>query len=421
MVSTGRRAGLLALAAAGWGCVSPVRVPDASALPDPGSDRFVTLDQAVANEIEAGRLPGVVMLVWHRGRIVHQRAIGLRDPARSDPIELDSIFRIYSMTKPVVSVAALMLVEQGRLQFGEPVAHRVPELADLKVGVPRKNADGEARLEIVSAHRQPTVLDLLRHTSGITDGFFGQSLVDREYSNKGVNTYSVSTGEWLGRLARVPLACQPGSAWEYGRSTDVLGIIVERASGQPLDIFLRERIFGPLGMRNTGFRIGSKDHRRLAEPFPVDPTTGQPTRLRNVRQQPVFLSGAAGLVSTAADYLRFARMLMHGGTLDGARVLSRESIEAMLTDHLAEIRANGGRPPGPAAGYGFGLGMAVRLADGGAPTAGRKGDAYWGGYGGTYFWIDRRSDLAAIWMSQRPTGRVRYRTLFREQVYRAIG
>jgi CubicO group peptidase (beta-lactamase class C family) len=420
-VSMGRRGGLLALAALGWGCASRVQAPDASAPPAPRGDRFDRLDQVVAGEVDAGRLPGVVTLVWHRGSVVHQRATGLRDPASRDPLAVDSIFRIYSMTKPIVSAAALILVEDGRLQLDDPVARHVPELATLKVGVEQERADGNRQLDLVEASRQPTVRDLLLHTSGITDGYFGNSLIDQAYRQAGVNTYSVSTGEWLRRLARVPLACQPGAAWEYGRSTDVLGIIVERSSGRRLDDFLAERVLGPLGMRDTGFRIAAKDHRRLAEPFPVDPGTGQPIRLRQVKQQPIFLSGAAGLVSTAADYLRFARMLMSGGEVDGRRVLTPGSVGAMLTDQLAGLRTAGARPPGPASGYGFGLGLAVRLADGGSPIAGRAGDAYWGGYGGTYFWIDRASDLAAIWMSQRPTGRVRYRALFREQVYRAIG
>jgi CubicO group peptidase (beta-lactamase class C family) len=320
----------------------------------------------------------------------------------------DSIFRIYSMTKPIVSVAAMMLVDEGRLQLSDPVAKHVPELRGLRVGIEK-----DGKLEVVSAQRQPTVQDLLRHTSGFTYGVFGKSMVKDLYSKAGVDANDHTNSEMVKKLATVPLHYQPGTTWEYGRSTDVLGHVVERVSGQPLDQFLQTRILGPLGMKDTAFFAEPAKQPRLAESFAKDPDSGAAINLLNVRDRPRYLAGGQGLVSTAADYLRFAQMLLNGGELGGVRILSRKTVDFMTSDHLGAIR-------GPGPGYGFGLGFAVRHADGLSSTNGSGGDYNWAGLGGTYFWVDPKERLIAVWMMQAPNQRNYYRELFRNMVYAAL-
>jgi CubicO group peptidase (beta-lactamase class C family) len=381
---------------------------------DPALDpaRLQKIEKLVWADIQRGRIPGAVMMVARGGKVVMYKAVGKQDPQAGTPMKNDSIFRIYSMTKPIVSVAAMILVEEGRLQLSDPVALHIPELAGLKVGV--EKGDG---LDIVPAARQPTVHDLLRHTSGFTYGVFGKSMVKELYGKAGVDKTDHNNAEFVKKLASVPLAYQPGSTWEYSRSTDVLGHVVERVSGKPLDEFLEERIFRPLGMKDTGFSVPPEKAGRLAEAFAKDPDNGQPITLLDVKNPPRYLAGGQGLVSTAADYMKFAQMMLNGGHLGGQRILSKKTVEYMTTDHLGTIRGPG-YLPGP--GYGFGLGVAVRLADGQAPTAGSSGDYNWGGLGGTYFWVDPKEKLVAIWMMQAPNQRAYYRGIYRGMVYAAM-
>jgi CubicO group peptidase (beta-lactamase class C family) len=232
-------------------------------------------------------------------------------------MKLDSIFRIASMTKPIVSVGAMMLVEEGKLFLADPVSKYLPELKGLKVGVEEKDAAGQAVLKEVAAVREMTVQDLLRHTSGFTYGIFGKSLVKQRYVDAKVdNDRNQTNSEQVGRLAKLPLAYQPGTTWEYSVSTDVLGAVIERVTGQTLDVFLSERILKPLGMKDTGFSVDPAQHARIAEPFPVDPETKSPVVLRDVRTPPRFLCGGACMVSTATDYYRFLQMLLNGGELE---------------------------------------------------------------------------------------------------------
>jgi len=317
----------------------------------------------------------------------------------------DSIFRIYSMTKPIVSVAALMLVEEGKMQLADPVAKFIPELKDLKVGVEKGGS-----LELVASSRPITIHDLLRHTSGLTYGVFGKSMVKELYTKNGVDSWDHTNADLVKKLASVPLMFQPGSTWEYSRSTDVLGHVIERVSGQNLDRFLEERILKPLGMRDTAFYVDPAKHGRIAEPFAKEP-------LINVRTKPKYLSGGGGMVSTAADYLRFAQMLLNGGELDGVRILSRKTVDYMTSDHLGGVRGPA-YLPGP--GYGFGLGVKVRTSAGEADSPGSIGDYDWGGLGGTYFWVDPKERLIGIWMMQAPGPRVYYRRLMRAMVYGAM-
>ncbi|OGB25830.1 MAG: serine hydrolase [Burkholderiales bacterium RIFCSPLOWO2_02_FULL_57_36] len=325
------------------------------------------------------------------------------------------------MTKPIVSVGLMMLVEEGKLLISDPVSKYLPELSGLKVGVEKTGADGTISLSLVPVEKEMTVQDLLRHTSGLTYGIFGESLVKSEYRQAGVERSSITNSEFMERLAIVPLAYQPGTTWEYSRSTDVLGILIERISGVTLDVYVDERILKPLKMKDSGFWVPPDQHHRIAQAFQTDPDTGQRIRLLDVRSKPSFLSGGGGMVSTARDYLRFANMLRGGGAYDGVRLLSRKTVQYMTSDHLCTMPGVTASPtflPGP--GYGFGLGFAVRTSIGGAYSPGSIGDFNWSGLGGTYFWIDPVEDLIAIWMMQAPEQRAHYRQLYRNLVYAAI-
>ena len=384
-------------------------------------ERLQHINRAIQADIDAGRIPGAVLLVSHHDRLVHEAALGRQDPAVGKPMSIDTIFRIYSMTKPIVSVAVMMLVEEGRLLISQPVSAYLPELGQPGVGVQGADREGRPVLETVAAHREMTVQDLLRHTSGLTYGIFGESMVKSAYGEAGVERQGVTNDELVRRLAKVPLAYQPGTVWEYSRSTDVLGALVERISGMALDDFLQQRILGPLGMKDSGFWVPAEQQHRIAEAFAVDPDSGVDVKLLDVRRKPAFLSGGGGMVSTARDYLRFARMLANHGTLDGTRILSRKTVQYMTSDHLGDLPGARMTPdflPGP--GYGFGLGFAVRIADGDAIVPGSLGDYNWSGLAGTYFWIDPTENLVAIWLMQAPEQRAHYRQLFRNLLYAAL-
>ena len=364
-------------------------------------------------DVAQGRLPGVVMLLSRNGKTVYQEAIGTQDPKANTPMTADSIFRIYSMTKPIVSVAVMMLVEEGRVQLGDPISKFIPELRGMKVGVEQPGADGKPTLALVNSAREMTVQDLLRHTSGLTYGVFGSSLVKTEYTKAGVDSWDQTNLEVMQKLAKVPLHFQPGAVWEYSRSTDVLGHLLERVSGQPLDQYLDARVLKPLGMKDSGFSVPASAHGRIAEAFELDPDTKAKVTLAEVRKPPKLLSGGGGMVSTAADYLRFCRMLLNGGELDGVRLLSKKTVEYMTADHMGALK-------GASPGYGFGLGFAVRRSDGEANVPGTAGEYNWAGLGGTAFWIDPRENLIAIWMMQAPNQRNYYRNLYRGMVYGAM-
>lgn len=363
-------------------------------------------------EIERGRLPGAVLLVARRGRIAWFDALGRADPVRGTPMARDSLFRIYSMTKPIVSLAVMMLVEEGRLLLSDPVSRYLPEYAGQSVGVLR-----EGRLERVPVERDATVQDMLRHTSGLAYEFTGDSPVQRMYTELRVGSRHKDNAEFSVQLAGLPLLHQPGTRWEYSRSTDTLGRLVEVISGRTLGAFLAERIFEPLGMVDTAFHVPAPQQHRLAEAFADDPDGAGPVRLLEVREPPRFESGGGGLVSSAPDYARFLQMLHQGGRLDGAQLIGRKTLEWMTADHL------GGLPGDPALlppGHGFGLGFAVRLQAGLDTTPGSVGQYFWSGLAGTHFWVDPCEEMYALLMIQAPNQRERYRTLFRNLVYAAL-
>ncbi len=375
--------------------------------------RLARLTDKMESEIGQGRVPGAVALVARRGKIAYYECLGRRDPLRDDPMRKDTIFRIYSMTKPIVSVAAMMLWEEGRFLLNDPIAKYLPELGNRKVAVPKAGGD----IDLVPAEREITIQDLFRHTSGLTYEFRGTAPVQKMYMDAKIFRRSQTNADQVATLGKMPLMHQPGTVWEYSRSTDVLGRLIEVLSGETLGQFLKARIFTPLGMSDTGFHVSERDHPRLAEAFAKDPETGAAVSLLEVRDAPQFESGGGGLVSTAMDYARFLQVMLDGGTLDGHRLLSRKTVEYMTADHLGSIT---GAPDLLIPGYGFGLGFAVRRHAGIAQVPGSVGQYYWGGLAGTTFWVDPAEDMFALMLIQGPGQREYYRILFRDMVYAAF-
>nr|AST47496.1 lipase/esterase ELP86 [uncultured organism] len=375
-------------------------------------DRLQRLLGVLQSEIDRQRLPGAVVLVARRGRIALFESLGQQDPGAGSPMTRDAIFRIYSMTKPLVSVAAMMLMEQGKLLLCDPVTRFLPEYAGQKVAVERNG-----RLELDDVIQPATVQDLLRHTAGLTYEFLGASAVQRQYTQARIASHERSTAEFSQTLAGLPLMFQPGSVWEYSRATDVLGRLIEVASGQALGQFLREAILTPLGMADTGFDVPAAQQHRIAEPFTHDPDGGIPMRLLEPRRKAAMESGGGGLVSTAMDYARFLQFMRNRGELQGVRLLGPRTVDFMTADHLGAIPVNGNLLP---PGHGFGLGFAVRTARGLASVPGSVGLYYWGGIAGTSFFVDPAEDLYAILMIQAPNQRDYFRPLFRDMVYAAL-
>ncbi len=370
------------------------------------------LSEVLRAEIARGRVPGAVALIAREGRVGYFESFGRRDPASDAPMTKDTIFRIYSMTKPITSVAAMMLWEEGRFLLSDPIAKFLPEFSNLQVAVQRG-----AATEHVAAERPITIQDLLRHTSGLTYEFRGSGPVHKMYMSARVYSRTQSSADQVATLAQMPLLHQPGTRWEYSRSTDVVGRLIEVLSGVPLRVFFESRVLAPLGMSDTAFHVPPQHQARIAEAFAKDPESGGPVQLVEVRDAPNFESGGGGLVSTASDYARFLQMLLNGGTLDGSRFLSRKTLELMTADHLGPIT---GAADLLLPGHGFGLGFAVRLHAGIAAVPGSIGQYFWGGLAGTTFWVDPLEQLFAILLIQAPGQRDYYRTLFRDLVYSAF-
>jgi CubicO group peptidase (beta-lactamase class C family) len=394
----------------------PQATPDEVGL---STERLSRIDAAMQKAVESGELPGAVVLIARDGQLVYAKSFGWQNREKKIPMRTDSIFRLYSMTKPVVSVAAMMLVEEGKLGLQEPISKYIPEFKDMKVGVESKDAAGKTVLTLVDAKRQITVQDLLRHTSGLTYGVLGApTAVKQLYKDAEIFSQKWVLADFCRALAKLPLAFQPGTTWEYSHSTDVLGRVVEVASGKTLDVFLAERIFLPLKMVDTGFQVPPAKQDRIAQPMP-DVYTGKTPELIDFSQPQTFFAGGHGLVSTAGDYLRFAQMLANGGELDGVRLLGPRIVQYMASDHLnPQIDKGSTFLPGP--GYGFGLGFATRMERGQSEWPGSPGDFYWAGYAGTYFWIDPEEELVPVLMTQEPLRRQYYRVQLRDLVYQAI-
>jgi len=375
--------------------------------------RLQRMSDAFKREIEKGTVPGMTVMVARRGQIGWFEALGKQNPASSAPMAHNTIFRIFSMTKPIVSIGIMMLIEDGHFLLGDPVAKFIPEFADLKVGV-----ENDGKLDLVPLKRQMTVQDLLRHTSGITYDHTGNGLVQQMYQQSRLRSRKISNAEHATLLASLPLKCQPGAEWNYSRSTDILGRIIEVVSGKTLSAFLTERILAPLQMAETGFHTGAENADRLAEPFPTDPWTGDKVQLFNMLEKPVMESGGGGLVSTTMDYARFSQMLLNGGALDGNRIVGRKTLQLMASDHLGpNVKVDSPLMP---AGHGFGLGFAVRTHQGMAPFPGSLGQFFWSGMAGTFFWIDPAEDMFAVFMMQGPGQREYIRSMVRNLVYATV-
>ena len=398
----------------------PAPAPQTPALPQANPEslglsplRLQRMSDAFRRDIDKGTIPGVTIMVGRRGQIGWFEALGRQSPATSTPMALNSIFRIFSMTKPIVSIGIMMLLEEGHFLLSDPIAKYIPEFANQKVGV-----ENNGQLDLVPLKRPITLQDLLRHTSGITYDHTGNGLVQQLYQQSRLRSRKISNAEHAVLVASLPLVCQPGAAWNYSRSTDILGRLIEVVTGKTLSAFLTERILAPLQMAETAFHTGAENGDRLAEPFATDPWTGEKVQLFNMLEKPVMESGGGGLVSTTMDYARFCQMLLNGGTLDGNMIIGRKTLELMASDHLGpgvQIQGTLLQP-----GNGFGLGFAVRTHDGLAPFPGSRGQFYWSGMGGTFFWIDPTEDLFAVFMSQGPGQREYTRTLVRNLVYAAV-
>jgi CubicO group peptidase (beta-lactamase class C family) len=388
------------------------------------SERLQRLSDTLKSDIDKGIVPGAVALIARHGKIAYETALGYRDREAGTAMEVDTIFRVASMTKPFTSLSTMMLAEEGRLLIADPVARFIPEFAGLKVAID-SDITTTTTLTTEPCRRQMTVQDLLRHTSGFTYGHLTGPLLKHAYEAAGVGDEKHTNAEMSVRLATVPLAYQPGSTFQYGMSTDVLGRVVEVASGMDLDRFIIERICKPLGLKDTSF--GPIAYARAAQPQ-LDPTTGKRPPMRDPTIRSNWISGGSAILSTARDYARFCQMLLNGGELGGARLVSPTTISLMTSDHLApETRRSPSTPvlfgalaPSPELGIGFGLGFAVRTHAGRNPLPGSVGDFSWSGVTGTYFWVDPKQELIAILLMQAPVQRMHYRYLMRTLVYQAI-
>jgi CubicO group peptidase (beta-lactamase class C family) len=374
--------------------------------------RSQRLLDVLQSEIDRQRLPGAVVLVARRGKVALFESLGLQNPADGTRMTHESIFRIYSMTKPIVSVAAMMLMEQGRLLLSDPLAQYLPAFGAQCVAVERSGS-----LTLEPAARPATVQDLLRHTAGFTYEFLGETAVQRQYLQTDIASCERDNAAFCAALAAIPLQFQPGTVWGYSRATDVLGHLIEVVSGQSLGNWLREHIFEPLGMADTGFAVPAQHWARLAEPFARDPDGGELMKLIDFRQPARLEGGGGGLASTARDYARFLQFMLNKGALDGVRLLGPRTVDYMTADHLGDLPTSGTLLP---PGHGFGLGFAVRKAAGIAPTPGSAGMYYWGGIAGTTFFVDPAEDLFALLLIQAPNQREYYRPLFRDLVYAAL-
>jgi CubicO group peptidase (beta-lactamase class C family) len=363
--------------------------------------------------IDDGLIPGAVMLVSRRGKVAWVNAQGKRDPASPDPMKVDSIFRIYSMTKPMVTTALMQMVEEGRLQVSDPVSKFLPSIGAMKVGTEVTGADGNPALQLSDPTRAMTVQDLMRHTSGLTYGNRGTALIHQAYMTAKIGDRTATNEEMVARLSKLPLRFNPGDRWEYSVAVDVQGRLLEVLSGKKLSEVLAERIWQPLGMVDTSFQVPAAKLSRVAQPGPRP--DGRPMTPRfKVDDGALYESGGGGGLSTIEDYLRFTTALANGGTYQGKRIIGKKTLEFMTADHVG---SRPGRPPG----FGFGLGFEVRTRVGDSAMPGSVGEYGWSGAAGTEFWVDPKEQLFAILMIQANDGDTRtVRNQFRTMIQAAL-
>ena len=374
-------------------------------------------------EVANDKISGAIVLVQRHGKQAYFKSFGKIDVTTGEPMNPEAIFRLFSMTKPVTSVAAMLLVDDGKLKLDDPVSKYIPSFADTKVGVETKAENGDPVLQLVPLERPIKIEDLLRQSSGITYGFYGKSLVRSAYNNADLYAEGTDNAAVAEKIARLPLAEQPGTLWDYGHSMDVLARVIEVVSGQSLYAFEKERLFGPLGMKDTSYYVADpSQHRRIAEQLPSDNNfrTGSS---RNPRVFTKWEAGTSGLLSTIGDYSRFTQMLLNGGELDGRRYLKPETFANMTANHIAPATGvKRGSYYFPGDGFGYGLGFGVRTEPGNAkpPPPGSLGEIKWDGAGGTYFWVDRAQDMFVILMIQSPSERGRIQPALKAMVYDAL-
>ena len=397
------------------------------------SARLKNVKASLQAEVDKGNIPGAVVMINRKGRLIYSEVVGYQDKSTNKPMSKDSIFRIYSMTKPLASVAAMILVEEGKMQLADPISKFMPEFANMQVSVGTKDSGGNMEYSLVPAAKPITVQDLLRHTSGIGyPEITSNPNIKKAYTDAGLyvtggtdyDQRRVTPQEMIEGIAKAPLSTQPGTNWEYGMSVDLLGRVVEVVSGKRLGEFLQDRVFTPLQMKDTAFSVPADKKSRIAEPFATDPFNKAPIKLLDVTIKPSNDSGGAGAAGTAGDYMNFASMMLNGGELNGQRILSPMTVNLMASDMLGN-RTTVPLSPGQLLmgvdGYTFGLGFMVRQGQGLASVDGSPGEYMWAGAAGTFFWIDPKEQLAVVVMSQVP-GPIRpyYRRMIKQLVSSAV-
>ncbi|HXI06951.1 MAG: serine hydrolase domain-containing protein [Bradyrhizobium sp.] len=411
--------GLAVSAAISTGAIGKDRT---SGVPAPAPDKLQLITDFFTNEVSTGKLPGAVILVQQDGQPLYLKSFGVQDVRTGTPMSPDTIFAIHSMTKPITCLAAMMLVDEGKLSLSDPLSKYIPSFAEVKVGQEARLMNGTVSVELVPPVRPITILDLMRHTSGISYDYIGASWVEKAYTDANLFAGHFDNKEFAERIAKLPLSRQPGTLWRYGHSTDILGRVIEVISGQTLYEFMKHRIFDPLGMASTRFVLTTPaELARMARPLPSDPIllAGEKERL----DHPEWQSGGGGLLTSIRDYGRFAQMLLNGGELEGRRYLSPAAFKEMTTDHIGP-GSGVGRDyyyfPGD--GFGYGFGIAVRTDPGNAkpPPPGSIGELKWDSGSGTYFGVDRKLGMIYIMMEQTQNERTRITPLFRKLVYDAF-
>ena len=386
-------------------------------------DKLAKIGEFFKNEIATGKIPGAIVLIQQRGKPVYHEFFGVQDVVSKQPMTDQTIFRLFSMTKAITAVASMMLLEEGKIKLDDPVSKYIPSFANVKVGVEKKAEDGTKTLELVPPSRPMTVLDLMRHTSGVTYGFYGDSLVRKAYAGANLYAGDFDLAEFAERIAKLPLHDQPGTLWQYGHSTDILARVMEVASGKSLFALEKEKLLDPLGMKDTSFFITDPEkQKRMAQPVPND-SDFRVGRINDPTVVKKWESASGGMVSTMADYARFVQMLLDGGKFEGKTYLSPKTFELMTTDHI-------GKDSGvardyfyfPGDGFGFGLGLAVRTDPGNAkpPPPGDLGELKWDGASGCYFVVDRKQDMFFVLLEQTPSERQRIQRTLKQLIYEAM-
>ena len=389
------------------------------------SDKLERIGHVLRAEVEQGRMAGMVVGIARKGRLVYHEAFGYLDKSANTPMPKDAIFSIASMTKPMTTVGAMMLYEESKLMLLDPVGKYFPQLMNNRVAVMRKDSAGAEMMDTVPARRPMSIQDLMRHTAGISYGGRGSTALHKQYpqsSNSAGRT--LSANDFIDRLGALPLFFQPGTTWDYSLSVDVLGLTVEKIAGQSLGQFLDARLFKPLGMTDTHFVIPPDKAKRYARALPNNPDTGQPQTMPDNTKPLLFECGGGCAASTVADYIRFAQMLLNKGRLGDARILSRKTVEYMTSDHLDSSMQNNLTVTDPTrAGYGFGLGFAVRRVPGVSGVATSVGEYSWGGAVGTNFWVDPKEELVVVYFSHNPGSsnlRRQYRQALGAMIYASL-